>query len=63
MNETIQRKFTLAKEENDFVTIAQLAKEYPIPSELREELYEVCFYFYRNLMMMNNYLSFYDIFY
>lgn len=45
MNETIQKRFTLAKEENDFITIAQLAKEYPIPSDIREDLYEVCFTF------------------
>ncbi|GAB1222288.1 hypothetical protein ENUP19_0100G0037 [Entamoeba nuttalli] len=35
-NELYQR----AKADEDFITISQLAKEYPIPDELRVELYE-----------------------
>ena len=40
MNEIIKKRFDKAREENDFITITQLAKEYPIPSDIREELYE-----------------------
>ena len=43
MNEKIKQKFIKAKEENDYITIIHLAREYPIPSEMRKDLYEVCF--------------------
>ncbi|GAB1219554.1 hypothetical protein ENUP19_0038G0026 [Entamoeba nuttalli] len=40
MEKRVNELYQRAKADEDFITISQLAKEYPIPDELRVELYE-----------------------
>ena len=46
MTEEIHQLYFKAKEENDFITLLQLAKEYVMPKDVRYLVYDVCLIFF-----------------